>query len=188
MPVASSPRPQQRPDGQRRDANKYPPRRADDHSVRPGRRTRFTEEQLAHALRHGAGFHSGACTILQAAYGHTVSVNTMGRLIASSPRLQAVKAQITRLVLDYAELALLRKIEAVDNNSIHFYLRFKGASRGYAQSHRHAGDTKCALIKTETTLNFDGVPIDKLREIYDVLTKAREAAVDAARDAAERDE
>jgi hypothetical protein len=117
-----------------------------------------------------------------------VSVSTFGRLVASSPTLQSVKETATDVLLDFAEVALMKKIEAGDAKSIMFLLRFRGASRGYTQSHKHAGDERGAPIKTETTFNFDGVPIDKLRDLYDTMTKAREAAVDAARIAAEREE
>ncbi len=169
--------------------NVHPPRRGGE-PPRPGAggRTRFTEQQLSVALRQSGGINSEACRILQRNYGYTVSVNTMGRLIASSPNLQAAKEQAGDLVLDYAEMALIKKIEAGDDKSIHFLLRFKGAARGYSQSHKHSGDKKGAPIKTETTFNFDSVPIDKLRDLYDTLTKAREAAVDAARFAAVHEE
>jgi hypothetical protein len=115
--------------------NVHPPRRADD-PRKPGGRTKFTEEQLAAALRLSCGIHAEACRILLSAYGRTVAVSTFGRLVASSPRLQSAKNQAIELMLDYAELALFRKIEAGETDSIIFFLRFKGAGRGYTAPSR----------------------------------------------------
>lgn len=102
-----------------------------------------------------------------------------GRLVASSTTLQVVKKRASDLVHDYAEAALMKKIEAGESASIHFYLRFKGGSRGYGLSVKRAGDEKGPPIKTEIAFNFDGIPAGTVREVLDTMAKARVAAVDS---------
>jgi hypothetical protein len=82
----------------------------------------------------------------------------------------------------------MRKIEAGDSGLIQFFLRFRGATRGCSQSVKHGSDPKGAPIITETTFNFDNMPLEQMRSVYDIMTKAREVAINAARDAAERED
>ena len=158
--------------------NKNPARRTGD-PMPPHRPTKFTQEQLAEALRMARGIHSEACRLLQHHHGYSVTVATMGRLIAASPYLRSVKASIQDIRLDYVETALWHRIEAGDPQAIHFYLRTQGATRGYGNTVKHSGDA-AAPIQTVTTFDFKGMPLDELRILHASLSSARERAAIAA--------
>jgi hypothetical protein len=160
--------------------NKYPPHRQGS-PMPPHRRTKFTVEQLADALRIAGGIHAEACRVLLRAYGHTVTVTTMGRLVSSSLHLQAVKKRVEEVRLDYVESALWRRIEAGDTKAQDLYLRLKGSSRGYIANVKHYGDPT-APIQTVATFDFKGIDVTTIRNLQSILQSARErAAVTAAR-------
>ena len=75
--------------------------------------------------------------------------------------------------------SLRLKIEAGDNQSLHFYLRYKGGSRGYRTNIQHSGDA-AAPIQAVTTFDFAGMPIEELRALHGMLSAARERTVLAA--------
>jgi hypothetical protein len=143
------------------------------------RRTKFTEEQLGDALRTAGGIHAEACRVLLRAYGYTVTINTMGRLVAASPHLQAVKKKVDSVRLDYVESALWRRIESGDTKAQDLYLRLKGSSRGYIANVKHSGDPD-APIQTVATYDFKGMDIATLRDLQSTLQSARERAAEAA--------
>jgi hypothetical protein len=145
----------------------------------PHRRTKFTEEQLAHALCAAGGVHAEACRVLLLAYGYTVNVTSMGRLVASSPHLQAVKKRVEQVRLDYVESALWRRIEAGDTKAQDLYLRLKGSSRGYNANVKHLGDPD-APIQTMATFDFKGMDIASIQNLQSILQSARERAAEAA--------
>ena len=84
----------------------------------------------------------------------------------------AIREEVEDVVLDYAEAANLKLMEAGDRASIHFHLRWRGASRGYATNVKHSGDA-AAPIHTETTIDFKGLTIDELRLMHETLAKAK---------------
>ena len=155
--------------------NKNPPRQAGD-PMPTHRPSKFTEHQLAEALRAARGVNSEACRVLMRHHGTSVTVPTMGRLVAASPHLQAVKASIENIRLDYVETALWHRIEAGDPQAIHFFLRTKGASRGYGNTVKHQGDA-AAPIHTIAKFDFKGMPLEELRTLQATLSAARERAV-----------
>jgi hypothetical protein len=161
-----------------RHRNKHPPHR-DGSPMPPHRRTKFTLEQLADALRIAGGIHAEACRVLLRAYGHTVTVTSMGRLVASSPHLQAVKKRTELVRLDYVESALWRRIESGDIKAQELFLRLKGSSRGYIANVKHSGDPD-APIQTVTTYDFKGMDIATLRDLQSILQSARERAAESA--------
>jgi hypothetical protein len=154
--------------------NKHPPH-SEGSPMPPHRRTKFTVEQLADALRISGGIHSEACRVLLRTYGYDVTVTTMGRLVASSPHLQAVKKRVELVRLDYVESALWRRIESGDIRAQELFLRLKGSSRGYIANVKHSGDP-AAPIQTVATFDFKGIDVTTLRNLQSILLAARERA------------
>jgi hypothetical protein len=158
--------------------NKHPPH-SEGSPMPPHRRTKFTVEQLADALRIAGGVHAEACRVLLRTYGYNVNVTTMGRLVASSPHLQAVKKRVEQIRLDYVESALWRRIESGDVKAQELYLRLKGSSRGYITNVKHSGYTG-APIQTVATFDFKGTDVATLRKLQTILRSAHERAVQSA--------
>jgi hypothetical protein len=144
----------------------------------PHRRTKFTLEQIAHALRIAGGLNGEACRVLLRAYGHTVTVTTMGRLIASSQQLQAVKKRVEQVRLDFVESALWCRIEAGDIKAQELFLRLKGSSRGYIANVKHAGEG-AAPIQTVATFDFKGLDAAKLQHLQAILWSASQRAAES---------
>ena len=136
-----------------------------------GRPSKFTEQQLAGALRQGHGILTDACRILQHHYGRTLHPYTLSKAIKRSERLQAVRREIDAVMLDYVVAAHWKKIEAGDLGAIHFYLRYKGADRGYTNNVQVSGDAENP-IQSVQTINLDGINIDDLRLINRILSNA----------------
>lgn len=153
------------------DANLYPPRQGAK-SERLGRRSTFTEVQIADAIRAGAGIFAETCRALKAAHGRGISVSTLGRIVNSSENLQKVLREVTEARLDYCESQLWRKIEAGDNSSLQFYLRCKGASRGWQPTLKHSGDRENP-IRNVVQFDFQNMSIDDLRQLQTTLAAAR---------------
>lgn len=149
-------------------ANNSPPRHAG--AQPPAHRpSRFTEEQLGEALRRSGGIHAEACRILHETFGRSVTTSQMGRIVAASPRLRALKVNIEDARLDYAESQLWRKIEAGDLQALLFYLKTKGAKRGYVSTIKHQGDPAKPIV---ATFDFKGVPRDQLRMVHATMSAA----------------
>ncbi len=166
--------------------NKYPPRRPGA-PRRPGRPTKFDEQQLAEALHYSRGSLTQACAVLLNGYGCTVDRTTMGRLVASSPRLQAVRLRAKNVALDYVEALLWRRIEAGDLKSIQLYLLAKGAHRGWVMTARHEG-VAAAPVAQPRPFDFSGLSPDQLESLTTVLADARARALVAKDDKDDIDE
>jgi hypothetical protein len=159
-------------------ANLYPPRQGA-RSERPGRRPKFTEAQIAEALHHGAGIFAEACRVLKAKHGRSLSISGLGRIVNSSDHLLKVLNEVVEGRLDYCESVLWRKIEAGDGRATEFYLRTKGATRGYATNIKHSGD-RDNPVRTKVDFDFDAIPVDQLRLIQMALSSARVASTSTA--------
>ena len=166
--------------GQGKSRNKRPPRSVSGPQVGPGRPTRFSEPQLADALRRAAGVHCEACRILQKLYGRTVTVATMGRLVNSSRILQEYVHRIQSVRLDYLEYRLWLRIEAGDRTAEQFYLRYQGASRGWSQTRVRQGDPSKPLKSADSIANT-AMPKADLRALAAAIraAQAEELGVDA---------
>ena len=137
----------------------------------PGRTSKFTEGQLAGALRQGHGIITDACRILQHLYGHTLHPYSLSRAIKRSETLRSVREDIDAVMLDYVEAAHRKKIEAGELGAIHLYLRYKGVDRGYTNKVQVSGDAENRLHSVQT-INLDGINLDDLRLIYSILDQA----------------
>jgi hypothetical protein len=140
-----------------------------------GRPPKFTEQQLADALAHGGGSLSEACRFLQHRWGRAYNPRSLSDSIKKSPRLAAVRAEAEEIMLDFAEAALLRLMEAGNVQAIHFYLRTKGASRGYGVP------VDCTCQKPTTTpeekvTGFRGLTDEEAERIQEILERVRARA------------
>jgi hypothetical protein len=86
---------------------------------------KFTEEQVATALRKSAGLQSAAAKILGCAE------STLHNYMETFPGLRDVQREIIDQHLDMAEGKLLGAIKNGNMTAIIFYLKCKGKHRGY---------------------------------------------------------
>lgn len=98
----------------------------------PANRRRFSETQIANALRANYGSQAGAARALEQACGVPVSRQSINDRCKRSPRLQAVVAETTEEILDLAESAVVQSISHGDLKAAQFILRTRGKSRGYS--------------------------------------------------------
>lgn len=94
---------------------------------------RFTEEQVAQALRGSKGFVNIAAQKLD------TTSSTIRAYISRSPRLQEIQRDERGLLLDEAEAGLWKAIRAGDAWAITFALRTLGKDRGYVERQEHTG-------------------------------------------------
>jgi hypothetical protein len=140
-----------------------------------GRPSKFTEQQLADALAHGGGSLSEACRFLQHRWGRAYNPRSLSDSIKKSPRLAAVRAEAEEIMLDFAEAALLRLMEAGNVQAIHFYLRTKGGSRGYGVP-VNCTCQKPTTIPEEKVTGFRGLTNEEAERIQEILERARARA------------
>ena len=128
-----------------------------------GRRRRFIVADIEAALRSTAGIYSAAAAILAQRYG-TCSPNTVKNYIRRYPRLQEVDEDIAQQTLDLAETKLIGAIRDGNMTAIIFYLKTKGADRGYIEHHKHSGTIRTPDAAGPRTVNatFNFVePVEK---------------------------
>lgn len=94
-------------------------------------RERFTLEEVANALRASHGIYTAAAGLLGCDRG------TVAGYVERHPELAAVRAEAREVVLDKAESALVRLVDADDPGTVRWLLGRLGASRGYADPQRH---------------------------------------------------
>lgn len=118
-----------------------------------GRRFRFTEEQVAMALRATRGLKSHAARRLKC------DPSTITHYFAEFPGLQKVCKEIIDETLDLAESKLWEGVKEGDKTSIIFTLKTLGKHRGYSERYEVTGADGAPIkseVKHETTVNFDG--------------------------------
>jgi uncharacterized protein YbdZ (MbtH family) len=136
---------------------------------------RFTLEQLADAIRISRGIKSEALNYLQTKWGRTLTPKSLNRNIAATPRLQQLQQHVQDIALDYVESAHWKAIEAGDLRAIEFFLRTKGASRGYKLTYQHEVNPTPS-VSTPPDFNLDHVPLDDLRAMHAILVDAKQRA------------
>ena len=121
-----------------------------------GRKRRFKVADVEAALRSSFAIYSAAAAILEPKYG-TCSPNTIRNYVRRYPRLQAVEDEIRGQTLDLAETKLIGAIRDGNMTAIIFYLKTKGADRGYIEHHKHSGTIRtpdAAPRTVNATFNF----------------------------------
>ena len=88
---------------------------------------KFTNDQIAEALKAAGGIHTFAARML------SCSPNTITNRIKASKALQKIAKDVVDHNLDIAEAGLLKLIGEQHPPSIYFYLRTKGRERGYVE-------------------------------------------------------
>lgn len=92
---------------------------------RPPRAAEITEKEIAKSLRNNGGFVTYTAEELKC-YASNISMR-----ISRSEYLQRVLEEIKEEKLDFAESKLFENIDRNEFQSIRFYLKYKGKSRGY---------------------------------------------------------
>ena len=128
-----------------------------------GRKRRFKVADVEAALRSSFAIYSAAAAILEPKYG-TCSPNTIRNYVRRYARLQAVEDEIRGQTLDLAETKLIGAIRDGNMTAIIFYLKTKGADRGYIEHHKHSGTIRTPDAAGPRTVNatFNFVePVEK---------------------------
>ena len=97
------------------------------------RQQRFSDDQVAEALRSAAGVRSAAASLLKC------SPSTVKRYVDRSETLARIESEIVEQIIDLAESRLVDAINDGNLTAIMFYLRTKGKHRGYSERHQVEG-------------------------------------------------
>lgn len=126
---------------------------------------RYTPAQIIMALEASAGIKLGAAQKLRC------SRTTLDRYIKNYPPIAAALERIEHERLDLAESVLVKRL--TDERSGHlqlqatmFYLRTKGASRGYSEKQILATAPDQPL-EIKSQVNWDSLPVDALRALVE---------------------
>jgi hypothetical protein len=108
------------------------------HSTQPStqnraRGPRFTEDQVAEALKAAGGIFSNTARYLADKYRRPCSRPAVHNYVKNSARLQRLMGEIDEARGDFAEDLLWKHIEAGSERSLHFYMATKLKHRGYAR-------------------------------------------------------
>ena len=126
------------------------------------RQQRFTNDQVADALRTTAGLRSAAASLLEC------SPSTVKRYIDRSETLTRIEAEIVERNLDLAESGLLDAINKGNLTAIMFYLKTKGKHRGYAERHQIEGKDG-APVEVKAQLDFSGLSATGVQFLHGVV-------------------
>lgn len=126
------------------------------------RQQRFTNDQVADALRTTAGLRSAAAALLEC------SPSTVKRYIDRSEMLARIENEIVERNLDLAECGLLDAINAGNLTAIMFYLKTKGKHRGYAERHQIEGKNG-APVEVKAQLDFSGLSATGIQFLHGVV-------------------
>jgi excisionase family DNA binding protein len=94
---------------------------------KPGRKPKFTAEEVAEAVKRAKGFLTVAAQILGCHYRTILNYAQRYKIVREA--LDEARQQ----VLDVAEAKLLEQVQAGDLRAIMFYLRTFGKTRGYIE-------------------------------------------------------
>ena len=111
-----------------------------------GRKPKFTQKEVIEALRSSGGIISTVARKLGC------SRTTIYNYIQRYAKVREAYEEITETWLDIAEMKLLQKILEGDLRAITFYLRNKGASRGYGP----VGKSGCLLNRPSRSYCLSG--------------------------------
>ena len=100
---------------------------------RRGPRPRFTEDQVAEALKAAGGIFSTAARYLAEKHKRPCSRPAVHNYVKNSWRLQRVTAELDEARGDFAETLLWAHIESGSERSLHFYMGTKLKHRGYTR-------------------------------------------------------
>lgn len=95
----------------------------------PQQRMKENKKLLLESLERNLGIVTGACK--EVGLSRTQFYN----YCKDDPEFQAAVDQINDITLDFAETQLLKKIKEGSERSILFYMKYRGRTRGYAESH-----------------------------------------------------
>ena len=97
------------------------------------RQPRFTNDQVAEALRSAAGIRNAAASLLDC------SPSTIKRYVDRCETLARIEKEVVEFNLDLAESGLLDAINDGNLTAIMFYLKTKGKHRGYSERYQVEG-------------------------------------------------
>ncbi len=100
---------------------------------RPGRRERFTAQQVVDALTQAKGMVTVAARLLGC------KADTIHAYVLRYPQVAEAKHQQREAMLDVAELALLKAIQAGEGWAVCFTLKTIGKARGYVERQEITG-------------------------------------------------
>lgn len=127
---------------------------------------RFSEAQVAAALKATGGIFAHAAAWLQRSFGKPCSRPAISNYVKSSKRLQGLIEQINEVHLDDGEARLKSFIENGSERSLHFFLATKGKHRGYTRRVEATGKDGAPLAPPPDLKN---IPTDKLRALESLL-------------------
>lgn len=134
---------------------------------------RFSDEQVADALRNTGGVYSDAARWLQGVYKRKCSRVSVCRYVAESPYLQHVMKQVDEAKGDYCERRLWAHIEAGSERSLHFFMATKMKDRGYAKRTEISGPGGGALpVQSVPSFDLSGLNDDELKLFEELLDRA----------------
>ena len=131
------------------------------------RQPRFTDDQVAEALRSTGGIRSDAAALLKC------SPSTIKRYIDRSEALATIASEVVEHVIDLAELKLVEAINAGNLTAIMFYLKTKGKHRGYTERHEVGGNDG-GPVEIKAKLDFSGLSPAGIRFLQDVVQRLRQ--------------
>ena len=128
------------------------------------RQQRFTNDQVAEALRSAAGIRNAAATLLDC------SPSTVKRYVDRSETLARIESEIVERNLDLAETRLLDAINDGNLTAVMFYLKTKGKHRGYSERHQLEGKDG-GPVEVKAKLDFSGLSPDGLQFLQSVVQR-----------------
>ena len=130
-------------------------------------RRKPTDREAGEALRKARGLSGEAAAFLGS------SREELERIIEGSRHLQELKRGIAGANLDRAEAKLLTAIDEGKITAITFYLRTKGATRGYGGSSEREADAKEREESEARGMDLSGLSDQELNELERLIEKAR---------------
>lgn len=121
-----------------------------------GKVERFSVKQVERAIRQAAGIQTLAAKKLGCAR------TTVHGYLKRHPELQSLMAEVVEETIDLAEAQLVSAIKEGNLTAIIFYLKTKGANRGYneRQEHTLVGDTSVLTPVIHVTIDGESSVIE----------------------------
>lgn len=112
-----------------------------------GKKQEYTVEQVAAALRAGAGIRSAAAAALGCV------PNTIKNYIDKYPELEDIRLEIRESMIDLAEGVLLKLIKNENLGATIYYLKTQGKHRGWSERFELTGSEGKALPPLQVIIN-----------------------------------
>ena len=126
------------------------------------RRTLFTDDQAAEALKRTGGIRTNAALLLKC------SPSTIKRYIDRSEALARIEGEVVEQIIDLAESRLVDPINNGNLTAIMFYIKTKGKHRGYTERHQVEGKDG-GPVEINARLDFSGLTPAGIRFLQDVV-------------------